>query len=181
MLGSYIYFVGEMSPFSRTFEIRGGEVKNLRVDERNMALTLREAIWLAKNKKPDEERPQGTKGVYIHDNLNLPNVLSLISKVSFCHSQAEISKTHLFVLLEDGKPLAEVVHDEMIQSQLNCKSNVVLVVGDENGFSKSDEELLRISSIIVSLGPIPVLASQAVTLAHNTFDCVLFNKLKEEQ
>jgi tRNA (pseudouridine54-N1)-methyltransferase len=40
-----IHFGREETPISRTIEIRGGEVKHLRVDERNIALILRRTIW----------------------------------------------------------------------------------------------------------------------------------------
>jgi tRNA pseudouridine-54 N-methylase len=105
--------------------------------------------------------------------------LHLISPHQDLFAQTE---PNLFVLLEDGQSFQYVLEQHyQISSNNSLDQNIIIVIGDEIGFSQSDEEFLRRVGTIVSVGPIPVLASQAITIAHNLIDINMANQIKKSQ
>ena len=131
-----------------TVRFEGRELRNLRPDERSTAALVRTALEARENAVgsiPAEAAP----GVYLHRQ----GVAGAV--------EAAADEGTLLQLHEDGEPANE----------LQAPADPVFVLSDHRDFRESEAELLaEHGARRIRLGPEPLHADQAVTVAHNWLD-----------
>ncbi len=130
---------------SKAVRIRGGEVKYMSPDERNIAGLLRKAL---QNEKGEWKR--STPGIY--------SAVKTFDELLY-----ELSHQNTLVYLrEDGQDIRETA------SQLK---NPLFVMGDHLGLSgEMETKLSAYTDKVVSLSPIPLQADQCILISHYELD-----------
>mmetsp|Transcript_3995 Transcript_3995/g.5753 ORF Transcript_3995/g.5753 Transcript_3995/m.5753 type:complete len:343 (-) Transcript_3995:40-1068(-) len=90
---------------------------------------------------------------------------------------ASTETNHVYMMDELGEPLLDVLltstKDDIIFNHKGKKrNNTTIILGDQIGYSPCDEKLLAENDSVrkVSLGPVSLLTSQCITIAHNFLD-----------
>lgn len=80
----------------------------------------------------------------------------------------------LLCLDEFGDPLPQAL------GELSPETRTATVVGDQLGFSRDEQEQLRrLGARRVSVGPLPLLASHCIVLAHSALDARWFTEREQ--
>ena len=87
------------------------------------------------------------------------------------------------VLHERGEPFAQLIAaaaEDDDEPRVRGATRTVLVVGDHIGFTEEEEEALcALDAKRASLGPVPLLASHCIVLAHAALDAAAHTRLTE--
>ena len=84
----------------------------------------------------------------------------------------------LFTLFEDGVDFSNFL---LTNPLTNDTHKIAFVLGDEIGFTKEEESKLRAQTMLIRIGPIPLLASQAIIVTHNFLDVHLNGRIHREK
>ena len=160
-----------------TISIDGATVKGLTPDERSLAAALRRALWAASN---GEAPPDTGWDAYTEDPLEVRLRALLVGGIA---SPASTDATALVVLHEMGASLDREVLAASTDGgdQSLPAPATILVLGDHMGFSKKEEALFdQLGAVRASVGPIPLLASHCIVLAHAALDRVRIAESESE-
>ncbi len=128
----------------KTITFYGDKIKDLQPDERFLATVIRNAV----SKKLDNKEVEVMLGVFV-------------SKKSFEALVKDLSKTQLIYLDSDGKDVRE----------FEFKKDFTAILSDYIGMPRKSEGWLeRMNAEKISLGPVTVFASHAITIMHNEVD-----------
>ena len=141
-------------------EVNSRAASRLHPNERSIAIVLQKA--LASPSDPGD-------GIVVHANAGAESVLAHLSA----------GGARALVLQEDGecsvgdwlqREYAEAPEAEARPE----RSGLVIVIGDNEGFTASETELLgRLGLPRVTVGPLPIFASHCIVLVHNHLDLFL--------
>jgi len=141
----YLLLLGEPDP-PKALMIRGGEVRYMAPDERNIGGLIRKALQLNVGK----EWRRSTPGIYVA-RKGLRDLLDELS-----------GRYEVVYLREDGTDIRDVA----------CElENPLFVLGDHVGVKREDEAVvLEYASRVISLSPISLQADQCIVIAHYELD-----------
>ncbi|MET1123946.1 MAG: tRNA (pseudouridine(54)-N(1))-methyltransferase TrmY [Archaeoglobaceae archaeon] len=141
----YLLLLGAPDP-PKAVLVRGGEVRRMSPDERNVAGHLRKALSQPVSK---EWRPVHS-GVYVA-RKSLEDLLS------------ELRESYeIYYMREDG---------EDIRSAAAKMRNPLFVLGDHLGVREEHEKLIEVYARgIVSVSPLSLMAEQCIVIAHYELD-----------
>jgi len=123
-------------------------------------------------------------GFMLHRNDTLQKRLQLLKSG---RGGTNPTSTNTFMLDEMGDPLVNVLQSQVIEHNQQVRSENIddstkptadgaklttIILGDQIGYSPCDEIMLSENNDVmkVSLGPISLLTSQCITIAHNCLD-----------
>ena len=141
------------------------------------AAALRRALWAASN---GEAPPDTGWDAYTEDPLDVRLRALLAGDIA---SPASTDATALVVLHEMGASLDREVLAASTDGgdQSLPAPATILVLGDHMGFSKKEEALFdQLGAVRASVGPIPLLASHCIVLAHAALDRVRIAESESE-
>ncbi len=128
----------------RVVTFAGADMKHLNPDERSTAALIRNAlIQYSKGKR-------ASPGISVRTST-LDGVL------------ASLNDHEIFLLAEDGKDIRE--------SSLDETKDLAFVLSDNVDFSKDEmTTIMKHAKMKLSLGPLPILSSQCITIVNNELD-----------
>lgn len=105
-------------------------------------------------------------GFILHENDTLESRLKIL---------LSSSDGNAFMMDELGEPLLDVLTpslDTTSDDERKTRANTTIILGDQIGYSPCDEKILSEFDAVrkVSLGPVSLLTSQCITIAHNCLD-----------
>lgn len=140
----YLLLLGPPSP-PKAVLIKGGEVRRMSPDERNIAGHLRKALSIECGKSWKKVH----SGVYV----SRKGLEDLLNELKNSYS--------LIYLKEDG--------DDISKAEL--PSNPLFILGDHEGLTREQEEVVEnYASLKLSLSPLSLLAEQCIVIVHYELD-----------
>ena len=150
-----------LAPHNLVLEVNSAQLPSrLHPNERSIAIVLQKA--LASPSDPGD-------GIVVHANAGAESVLAHLSA----------GGARAVVLQEDGEcsvgDWLQREYSEAPEAEARPeRSGLVLVIGDNEGFTASETELLgRLGLPRVTVGPLPIFASHCIVLVHNHLDLFL--------
>ena len=149
-----------LAPHSLVLEVNSAQLPSrLHPNERSIAIVLQKA--LASPSDPGD-------GIVVHANAGAESVLAHLSA----------GGARALVLQEDGEcSIGDWLQREYASAEAEAlpeRSGLVIVIGDNEGFTASETELLgRLGLPRVTVGPLPIFASHCIVLVHNHLDLFL--------
>ena len=160
--------------------VDGGQVEGLHPDERTLAAAIRRTL-LSHTSEEHQPPPGWTlRGVSPGAPAALEHVLSELATEWSTGEAASSSGGVQFIMLHEqgahlSQHLAVGASNAGTQREQPPPSRTVLILGDHLGFTEEEEACLAESGAAkASLGPVPLLASQCIVLAHAALDAVAY-------
>ena len=151
-----------LAPHNLVIEVNSAQLPSrLHPNERSIAIVLQKA--LASPSDPGD-------GIVVHADAGAESVLAHLSA----------GGARAMVLQEDGEcSVGDWLQREYAAPPAEAeaqpeRSGLVIVIGDNEGFTASETELLgRLGLPRVTVGPLPIFASHCIVLVHNHLDLFL--------